>query len=313
MVESIFEMKKIILLASCLLILTACKNNSVSKEPESQSITIKGSDTEVQLVSNLAEEFGKEYKNVSLSVTGGGSGVGIAAVINGEADVANSSRKMKQEEIDQAKKNSHVVLEYILAYDGLSVIVNPANPVRTLTLDQLAKIYTGKVLNWKEVGGKDVQIVLYGRQSTSGTFTFFRDTILKTDYAKSLRGLEGNQAIVDAIKSDVGGVGYVGAGYVKVDGKPREDLSIVELSKDEKSKALSPLDRSSVESLEYPLARKIYQYLPQKTLLDSKALKSFLEFENSSDGQKLVEDAGFYSLSATDSARNASLINSGHN
>jgi phosphate transport system substrate-binding protein len=312
MIQYVFEMKKIVLLFSCLILLTACRGSSPSSS-QKQSLTIKGSDTEVQLVSNIAEEFGKQHKDSSLSVTGGGSGVGIAAVINGEADIANSSRKMKQEEMDQAKKNQREVAEFVLAYDGLSVIVNPANSIDKLTLDQLAKIYTGKILNWKEVGGKDRQIVLYGRQSTSGTFTFFRDTVLKADYAKSLRGLEGNQAILDAVKSDIGGVGYVGAGYVKVDGKPRDDVSIVELQKDDKSTALSPLSKEAVESLQYPLARKIYQYLPVEVLQKSSILKEFLTFENSSDGQKLVEDAGFYALSATDSATNTSLINSGHN
>jgi phosphate transport system substrate-binding protein len=217
---------------------------------------------------------------------------------------------MSAEELSQAKSKDREVREFILAYDGLSIIVHPDNSVRSLTMEQLAGVYTGKIKNWKEVGGKDNAIVLYGRQSTSGTFTFFRDSALKADYDKSLRSLEGNQAIVDAIKNDAQGVGYVGAGYVKIEGKVRDDVAIVELKKSKDSEALSPLNKEQVQKLEYPLARKIYQYFPQKTLDTQSSLRDFLRFENSSDGQKLVEAAGFYALSTEDTATNSSFLSS---
>lgn len=307
---------KYILLGFIALVITAefffLRSNNSSKQDEIKSpqenITIKGSDTEVQLVSNLAEVFSKKDPQVKISVAGGGSGVGIAALINKEIDLANSSRKIKLEELDQAKNKKLDPQEFILAIDGLSVIVYPDNPINKLTLDQIGKIYRGEVTNWNELGGNNSEIVLYGRQNTSGTYTFFRDLILKADYSPKLRNMEGNQAIVDAIKVDKSGIGYVGVGYVKgSDSMPRNDIKIVLIAKDSNATPISPLNEELVKKGEYPISRRIFQYLPQLPKKNS-GMERFLRFEISIEGQDIIERAGFYSLSENDISQNDSFF-----
>jgi len=161
-----FILVAVLLLAGC----TTQPQNAGNTE--SKSIVIKGSDTEVNMVQALAEEFRNQHPDITISVSGGGSGSGIAALINGEIDIANSSREISQEELDQAKANNIEIGTFIDARDGITVIVHQNNPVEKLTLDQIGKIYRGEITNWKEVGGKDMPITLYGRQSNSGTFTF---------------------------------------------------------------------------------------------------------------------------------------------
>lgn len=280
------------------------KNGREAKE----SLVIKGSDTEVQLVSNLAEAFLQKNPHYEISVTGGGSGTGIAALLNGEIEVANSSRSLKDDERATAQKNGLDVQEYILARDGLSVIVHPSNTLKKLTVEQLGKIYRSEIKNWKAVGGKDAAIVLYGRQSTSGTYVFFRDTVLKGDYAPEMRNMEGSQAIVDAVKNDSAGIGYVGVGYVKdASGAPRKDISIVPIAKDTTSEAISPLNKEAVLLGRYPIFRPIYQYLahvPSKGSL----LEKFLYFESSPEGESVLESAGFYSVTTADTKQNQELF-----
>lgn len=275
---------------------------------QKESLVIKGSDTEVQLVSNLAEEFSKDHPAADIAVTGGGSGTGIAALLNKEIDVANSSRSLKQEEWDKAKNSGLDVQEFILARDGLSVITHPSNALKSLTLDQVGKIYSGGITNWKEVGGPDVAIVLYGRQSTSGTYVFFRDTVVKADYAASMRTMEGSQAIVDAVKSDEQGVGYVGVGYAKEEsGKPRSDLNILSIASATGRDAVSPLDEQAVMAGKYPIFRPIYQYLSRIPVKGS-ILEQFLRFEMSTAGEGIIAQTGFYKLTLGDVSANQALL-----
>ncbi|MEK7669160.1 MAG: PstS family phosphate ABC transporter substrate-binding protein [Patescibacteria group bacterium] len=281
--------------------------SSQKPETEKQSLTIKGSDTEVQLVSNLVEAFLEKNPKANISVTGGGSGVGIAALINSEIDMANSSREMKQDEKSQAASRGLDVQEFILARDGLSIIVHTENPIARLSLEQLGKIYKGEIKNWKEVGAKDAPIVLYGRQNTSGTYTFFRDFIVKADYSPEMRSMEGNQAIVDAVKADKNGLGYVGVGYVKNEkSEPRQDIKVILVSGKEGS-PISPLDKEAVKNGQYPIVRPIFQYtahLPQKGSLQ----EQFLRFEASAEGQAIIEQAGFYSITNEDQQKNNQLF-----
>jgi phosphate transport system substrate-binding protein len=185
-------MKKAVILP-VLLTLCACTGQISDTGSSEQSLVIKGSDTEVQLVSNLAEAFIAAYPGSDISVTGGGSATGIASIINGEADIANSSRQMSEEEQVLAAEHGITVSEFILANDGLSVIVHRSNPVTELTLEQIGKIFSGEITNWDELGGPSMKIVLYGRQSTSGTYGFFRDTVVKSDYARSDHAQYGRQ------------------------------------------------------------------------------------------------------------------------
>lgn len=270
---------------------------------DSDQLVIQGSDTEVQLVSTLAETFGKAHADAAISVAGGGSAVGIAALINGETDIANSSRAMKEEEIDSAKEKGRDPQEFILARDGLSIIVHPSNPLASISMDQISRVYRGEVTNWKDIGGPDAPIVLYGRQSTSGTFGFFREAVVQADYSVSMRQMEGSQAIVDAVTADVTGIGYVGVGYVKdATGAARSDVKVLSVSAGE-GEAVSPLDGAAVEAGRYPIARPIYQYLPSVPAAGS-VTEQFLRFEASDEGQAIVEKAGFYRANAADRAQN---------
>ncbi len=278
------------------------KSESISK------VVFKGSDTEVQLISNLIEAFAVKNPGTDMSVTGGGSGVGIAALINKEADVANSSRKMKDEELAQAKQNGFDAQEFIMARDGLAVIVHPENLLSKLTLEQVGRLYRGEVKNWKELGGADEKVVLYGRQSTSGTYVFFRDAIVKGDYAADMRSMEGTQAIVDGVRLDKNGIGYVGLGYVKDDqGNPRSEIKVVPVALSEKDTYFTPLDTEAVKSGAYPITRPLYHYLANLPKRNS-PLEKFLRFEMSDEGQSDIEKAGFVSLTPEDRKQNEALF-----
>lgn len=304
-------MKKIILFSTILLVgvfvfIFLTLNQSTT--PKKESLVIKGSDTEVQLVSNLVEAFLEKNPKADISVTGGGSGVGIAALLNGEIDLANSSRKMEDKELEQAKNKGLEIQEFILARDGLSIIVHPENPIQQLSIDQIAKIYKGEITNWKEVGGKDEKIILYGRQSTSGTYVFFRNFVVQEDYSPEMLNMEGNQAIVDAVKADKNGIGYVGVGYVKDENnQPRGDIKIIPVAQDEKSEAVSPLNSEAVKQGKYPIARPIFQYLPHLPQKNS-LLERFLRFEMSEPGQEIIKKAGFFSINEEDEQKNQQFL-----
>ncbi|HAR40236.1 MAG TPA: phosphate-binding protein [Coprothermobacter sp.] len=269
---------------------------------ESKSIVIKGSDTEVNMVQALAEEFRKQHPDITISVSGGGSGSGIAALINGEIDIANSSREISQEELDQAKANNIEIGTFIDARDGITVIVHPNNPVEKLTLDQIGKIYRGEITNWKEVGGKDMPITLYGRQSNSGTFTFFRDVAVKGDYASSMRSMNGNSDIINAVAQDETAIGYVGVGYFK---QAQNQVKQVLVSTDGNN-YYSSTDLQAIDQKLYPLARPLYQYVKMPL---TQAVKDFLAFEISEEGQAIVEENGFYPIGPEERAISEALLN----
>ncbi len=269
---------------------------------ESKSIVIKGSDTEVNMVQALAEEFRNQHPDITISVSGGGSGSGIAALINGEIDIANSSREISQEELDQAKANNIEIGTFIDARDGITVIVHQNNPIEKLTLDQIGKIYRGEITNWKEVGGKDMPITLYGRQSNSGTFTFFRDVAVKGDYASSMRSMNGNSDIINAVAQDETAIGYVGVGYFK---QAQNQVKQVLVSTDGNN-YYSSTDLQAIDQKLYPLARPLYQYVKMPL---TQAVKDFLAFEISEEGQAIVEENGFYPIGPEERAISEALLN----
>lgn len=283
-----FRLLTVAVLALGLAIMSGCAKREVS-------IQIKGSDTEVNLVQSLAEAFMKKEPGASISVTGGGSGVGIAALIDKKTDIANSSRPMKDEEIKQAKNRGVEPVGVVFAIDGLAVIVHNTLPVDSLTLDEIGRIYRGEITNWKEVGGPPLEISLYGRTSASGTYTYFRDAVLKGDYSSKMKGMIGNSHIVEAVKNDKSGIGYVGIGYIVDEkGKVTEGLKPLNIKKDKTAKAVSPLNIEAVKSGLYPLTRPLYQYTngkPKGLMLE------FIRFELSKEGQNLVLKEGFYPVS----------------
>ena len=254
-------------------------------------LQIKGSDTLINLVQRLAEVYMEKNPGKYIAVTGGGSGTGIAALINDKCDIANASRLMKEKEITMAQDNGVTANRVVIAMDGLSVITHQDNPVNELTVDQIGAIFRGDITNWSEVGGKDMPITLYGRQSNSGTFVFFQDYILKGDYSAKMNRMNGNAQIVEGIKNDPSGIGYVGVGYIK----NSTDLGVVKVASRPGEDYASPLNADDVKSGKYPIARPLNQYISGTPTGDARA---FLEFELSEEGQKVVSEEGFFQIPA---------------
>ncbi len=262
----------------------------VSNGYAQEMIQIKGSDTLINLVQRLAEVYMEKNPGKYIAITGGGSGTGIAALINGRCDIADASRLMKPKEIAQANERGVNPNRVVIAMDGLSVITNLKNSVIKLTKDEIGKIFRGEITNWKDIGGNDMAITLYGRQSNSGTFVFFRDAVLKGDYSQRMNRMNGNAQIVEAIKQDISGIGYVGVGYVK---DASSQLNIVKVASRADGEYASPLNSNDVKSGKYPLARPLNQYINGSP---KGAVRDFIAFELSEDGQKIVEQEGFFPI-----------------
>lgn len=249
-------------------------------------IVVKGSDTMLNLTQRLAESFAAVQPDVTVSVTGGGSGVGINALINGEVSIAIASRAIKSKEVSQARANGVNPVEIVIAVDGLSVIVNSKNPVGQLAIEQVGAIYRGEITNWNQLGGANRKIVLYGRQPNSGTFVFFREAVVKGEYSANMRQMNGNAQIVEGVKADEGGIGYVGLGYIR----NIEGIKPVAIAKRSGEGFVAPTDEAMVRSGAYPLARPLYQYINGKP---KGAVRDFIMFELSPEGQQIVEQEGF--------------------
>lgn len=275
------------------------------EEPPAQeggSFEITGSDSEVNLVQSLVESFADVNALAEFSVTGGGSGVGIAALINGTADVANSSRPMSNDEIAQAKANNVDPVPIVFAFDGVATVINKDNPVTELTLDQLGKIYAGTITNWSEVGGENIPITLFGRQPTSGTFVFFRDLVVKGDYSPNMNQMPGTSAIVEGVAQDKGGIGYAAIGYVK----GAEGISAISIASKDGDAFISPLDDEKVFSGEYALTRPLFHYVNGKP---TGALKEFFQFELSKAGQDIIVSEGFLPVTPEYVQKNNQYLN----
>lgn len=261
-----------------------------------QNITIKGSDTLLVLGQRWAEEYMKQHPDVTIQVTGGGSGVGLAALVNGTTDIANASRAIKEKEVDKAKQKGYFPVEFEVGIDSLAVVVHADNPVNELTVKQIAGIYTGKINNWKEVGGNDQAILRYSRESSSGTYQFFKEFILKNaDFSADAQTMPGTSAITNAVIKDPGGIGYGGAAYFL----NQSGLKILSVKKDAKSEAVNPvkdgkLDFEAAWSHRYPIWRYLYMYT--KTKPRKGAIKEYMDWILSAEGQKLVEEVGYVPL-----------------
>jgi phosphate transport system substrate-binding protein len=247
-------------------------------------ITIKGSDTMVILSQRWAEAYMKKHPETTIQVTGGGSGVGLAALINGSTDIANASRPIKPSELAKIKeKYKKNAIEIACAKDGLSVFLNKGNPVSEMTIQQLGDIFSGKITNWKQVGGADAKIRLYGRESSSGTFEFFKEHVVKTDFSPRCQTLPGTAAIVNAVKKDKYSIGYGGAAYA-------EGVKDCKVKKDAKSKGVLPTE-ATIKNKTYPISRYLYMYLKSKPTGETKA---FIDWILSPDGQKMISAVGYF-------------------
>jgi phosphate transport system substrate-binding protein len=251
------------------------------------AIQVKGSDTIVHLSSAWAEKFMQKNPGIEVSVTGGGSGTGLAALINGTADIANASRPITAGEISAAQGKGFEPVENVVGRDGIAVIVNPNSPIKVLTMDQVKKIFTGEATNWKAFGGPDAKIVVYTRDSSSGTFAFFQEHVLaKKDYSVRARRLASNSAIVQSVSEDANSIGYVGLGYVsEAQGKVRPLL----IKKNETAEAVGP-SLTTVKDGTYPVSRNLFMYTKGKP---AGAVKTFLDFAQGAEGQAIVEEMGF--------------------
>jgi phosphate transport system substrate-binding protein len=249
-----------------------------------QGVTVKGSDTMVILAQRWAENYMKANASKRVQVTGGGSGIGIAALINGTTEIANASRPMKEAEKAKVRDRFNVLpSEIAVARDGLAVYVHESSPVQQLTLEQLRSIYAGDAKNWKEVGGADAPIVLYSRENSSGTYVFFKDNVLKgDDFAASAQTLPGTAAVVNATAKEKNGIGYGGAAYAK----GVKEVKIV--GKD--GQAYLP-NAENVASGKYPLSRDLFMYTRGKP---SGAAKEFIEYCLSPAGQAVVTTVGYF-------------------
>jgi phosphate transport system substrate-binding protein len=264
-----------------------------------KNITVKGSDTIVILGQRWAERYMKNHPEVTIQVTGGGSGTGIAALINGTTDIANSSRPIKSSEMDKAKQSGYYPVEIKGALDSLAVVVNKANPIQELTLKQLLGIYTGKINNWNEVGGEDKPILRYCRESNSGTYVFFKEHVLKNgDYAPDCQTMPGTSAVANAVSKDAAGIGYGGAAYYI----NQPQLRIISVKKDDKSEAVNPvkadgtLDYEAAWTGRYPIARYLYMYTGFKPKGE---IKQYIDWILSPEGQKVVEEVGYIPIKSS--------------
>jgi phosphate transport system substrate-binding protein len=261
---------------------------------EFQSIKIKGSDTEVNLALDLAETFMEKDPDISIAVTGGGSGTGIAALLNQKCDIANSSREFRDSEMKLAGKLGINVIPIVFAIDALAFVVNPSVEVEVLTVEQIAQIFKGDVNNWKEVGGKDTPISLYGRQSNSGTFVFVQQNILKGEYSNKMKQMNGTAQILEAIKADPNAIGYLGIGYIVNEaGDLAEGIKVISVKADEDTTPVNPTDIPSIINGDYVITRPLYQYTNG---LPKDRTKAFIAYELSPEGQEIVRRNGYFPI-----------------
>ena len=252
------------------------------------NITVKGSDTLVVLAQKWAEVYMGQHPDTRIQVSGGGSGIGFAALQNQTTDLCDASRKAKSAEIANCLKAFGArPTEYKVALDGLSVYVSPENQVKELTVAQVGDIFTGHIKNWKEVGGVDAPITVYSRENSSGTYEFFKEHVLKgKDFAASAQTMPGTAAIVQAVTKDKNGIGYGGAAY-------GGSCKLLGIKKTDAEPAISPTEENVVSGA-YPIWRHLYVYV--NPALDKGQIAAYLNWIRSDEGQKYVKDIGYYPL-----------------
>jgi len=278
-----------------LLLLFACTISSGSQQDNGTTEIIatienKGSDTMVNLALAWAEEYQRQNPQVSISVTGGGSGTGIAALINGTVDIANASRSIKQEEIELMLAQGVDPIEFVVARDAIAVIINPDNPIQNLTLQQISDIYSGKYNNWSELGGEDRPIVRLSRETNSGTHVYFLEEVLRlgepdndTLFAVDTLLLPSSEGITAEVRDNPNAIGYDGLGYVT------PEVKVVAISSGTTGEFILP-SAESVNNGTYPIARDLYMYTSgQPTDIE----KIYLDWILSPDAQVIVKDLGF--------------------
>jgi phosphate transport system substrate-binding protein len=270
-----------------LLLISSCSRKS---SDQSNSLQIKGSDTMVNLGQAWAEAYMKQNPGTSIAVTGGGSGTGISAMVNNTCDIAEVSREMKESEIKLVESKGHTPNKIVVALDGLAVIVNPANNISELTIDQLADIFTGKIKNWKELGGRDAKFVLLSREVNSGTHVYFKEHVLrkgkaegKEEFTPEALLLSSSQAIADEVSQNLDAIGYYGMGYITAKEKA------LKIAKEKNAPAVPPT-MENVTSGAYPISRPLLMYTKGEPI---GLVKSFIDYVLSPAGQEIVKKLDF--------------------
>ena len=288
-------MKRIFISVISLIILissTSCAPSSAEATPEPSATYIenKGSDTIVNLALAWAEKYQSENPDIRISVTGGGSGTGIASLINGTVDIANASRQIKEEEIDEAKSNGVDPVEHIIARDAIAVIVHPENPVNELTLQEISDIYSGKITNWMEVGGEDRPIVKLSRETNSGTHVYFLETVLRlgdseseTLFSMDTLLLPSSEGIIVEVRQNPNAIGYDGLGYVP------EDLKTIAIANEAGGAYVLP-SIATVNDKSYAIARDLYMYTNGEP---TGIVKDYLDWILAPEAQDIVAELGF--------------------
>ena len=257
------------------------------------TIKIKGSDTEVNLAVQLAESFHLKNPVVFVSISGGGSGLGIASLLNGTADMANSSRSITEEEIKLFQTKGSKIDSFIFAQDAIAFVVAHDLPIDSISTEQLAKILKGEYTNWSALSSKNLPINIYGRQSNSGTHDFVKKK-LKISFSPNAKEMNGNAQILESIKQDNSGIGYIGAGYVTHGGA--KGIKVLKVYSEKSGKAISPLDAKMIAEEKYFFQRPLFQYF--KSTSFSK-IKPFIDFEKSPKGLEIIKSAGYYPVLST--------------
>lgn len=282
--------------------LAACSGASGSQAQETspgqvEYIENKGSDTIVNLALAWAERYQQVHPEISIAVTGGGSGTGIAALVNGTTDIANASRKIKDEELQAAVENGAEPQEYIIARDAIAIIVNPENPVDRLSIQQISDIYSGRINNWLEVGGEDRVIVRLSRETNSGTHVYFLEEVLrqgdpeqKTLFSTDTLLLPSSEGIIEEVKENPHAIGYDGLGYVT------PDVKIIAVARTPDEEYVLP-SADTVNAGSYPIARDLYMYTARQP---QGALLAYLEWIFTAEAQAIVEELGFVPVSNSD-------------
>lgn len=283
-----------------IMICTACSSETQEDNSQSTSdnaeayIENKGSDTLVNLALAWAERYQELTSDVQISVTGGGSGTGFAALINGTIDIANASRGIKDEEIEQAESAGFTPVEFVVANDAIAVIVHPDNPISELTLEQVSRIYTGEVTNWQEIGGEDRPIVRLSRETNSGTHVYFLETVIRLGskedtsiFSADTLLLPSSEGIIAEVSDNPNAIGYDGLGYIT------EDVKKIALATENDGEYILP----SVETVKngtYPVSRFLYMYTRGEP---EGAIKTYLEWIVAAEAQEIVSELGFVPIS----------------
>jgi len=262
--------------------LVSCANND-------KSIKVKGSDTEVNLAVTLAEDFYKVNQTYSLAVSGGGSGLGIASLLNGQTDIANSSRPLNAEEKNLFKVRGIKIRTVIFAEDATAFIVQKSFPLDSIDAGTLRKLLNGQYKSWKPVTGQDIAVNIYGRQSNSGTHSFISKK-LKIEFSRDAKEMNGNAQILEGIKTDASGIGYVGVGYILHNGV-NQPVKVLKISEKPGQAAISPLDKKAIMARHYYFQRPLYQFIPATSW---EKVAAFIAYEQGEAGKKIIQSSGYY-------------------